>query len=287
MNSPFLSVFVLYVAKNANIVDFISDDKRIIMVLLLFFIHTRVTMKRNKNCVVYITHRINPGIKHQIKVINNATKMLFDFIVLFDENSIKDDMVSELEELKAIPFDSSQIDGFFFKGNKALPNPLLALIELSRKENYEHYMVIENDILYKGKWEDFFFKILDAENMDYLHIASDSMGGPTLHYPFKYIENNPYSDVYFSWSQLFYISRSFLLDIEYFLSKNDSFYYEFLLPTMAYNSSYRISQFENYGFCFKVSWGPADKYEDLYKNEKSSRTFYHPIKDVELLKGSN
>ena len=246
-----------------------------------------MTMKKNKNCVVYITHKVNPGIKHQIEVINNATKMLLDFIVLYDVNSIKDDIASEFKEMKVIPFDSSKIDGFFFKGNKALPNPLLALIELSQKEIYDHYMMIENDILYKGKWEDFFFEILDVENVDYLHIASDSMGGPRLHFPFKYIQNNPYPNVYFSWSQLFYISKRFLLDVECFLDKNDSFYYEFLLPTLAYHSNYRICQFENYGFSFKVSWGPVEKYENLYKKEKSSRTFYHPIKEVELLKGNH
>ena len=41
------------------------------------------------------------------------------------------------------------------------------------------------------------------------------------------------------------------------------------------------------GESYVINNPSVEKYENLYKKEKSSRTFYHPIKEVELLKGNH
>ena len=89
--------------------------------------------------------------------------------------------------------------------------------------------------------------------------------------------------MYFSWCQLFYISKRYLSDLERFMEDNDSFYYELLLPTMAYNKGYSIRQFENFGYHFQVSWGPTEVFEYKYQYERMSNTFYHPIKNLSIV----
>lgn len=68
-----------------------------------------------------------------------------------------------------------------------------------------------------------------------------------------------------------------------FIQTNNSFYYEFLLPTMAYNGDFLIRQFENYGYQFQLSWGPAELYEHKYQYERTDKTFYHPIKNLSMV----
>lgn len=84
----------------------------------------------------------------------------------------------------------------------------------------------------------------------------------------------------FSWSQMFYISKRYLNAVREFMKTNNSFYYEFLLPTMAYNEMFHIKQFENLGYQFCLSWGPAELYEYKYLHERQQNTFYHPIKQL-------
>ena len=67
------------------------------------------------------------------------------------------------------------------------------------------------------------------------------------------------------------------------MQQNDSFYYEFLLPTMAYNGDYLVRQFENFGYNFQVSWGPVECYENKYQYERQNNTFYHPIKHLGIV----
>ena len=71
----------------------------------------------------------------------------------------------------------------------------------------------------------------------------------------RLIRDNPFGALYFSWSQLFRVSRRLLEALSAFIRRNSSFYYEFLLPTLAYNGGFTVRQFENYGYRFEVSWG--------------------------------
>ena len=63
---------------------------------------------------------------------------------------------------------------------------------------------------------------------------------------------------------------------------NDSFYYEFLLPSLAYNNGYKVRTFESLGYNFEVSWGPTLAYEQKYVCEHKANTFYHPVKNLHM-----
>ena len=204
-----------------------------------------------------------------------------DLVILYD-NSLQDIKVEDFSGLQFHLFNSNELDGFFHYGNKKLPNPLIALIEFSKKKKYQHYLLMENDLVLSGNLRTFLMSVNKAD-CDYMHIATDILGGPEEHWPINYIRNNPFKNIYFSWSQIFYVSYRFLTDLAAFINENNSFYYEFLLPTMAYNNGYSIRQFENYGYRFQLSWGPANIFEYKYQYERMNNTFYHPIKDLSII----
>lgn len=141
---------------------------------------------------------------------------------------------------------------------------------------------MENDIVFTGEMEEF-IRNINAIDADYIHIATDILGGPENHWPINYIKNSPFKNLYFSWCQLFYISHRYLTDLDAFMKENGSFYYEFLLPTMAYNNDYSVRQFENLGYQFQLSWGPVEIYEYKYQYERMYNTFYHPIKNLDIV----
>ena len=143
---------------------------------------------------------------------------------------------------------------------------------------------MENDIILKGDFRRFLEKVNQESRTDYIHIASDVEGCIEKHWPIRSITDSPFEHLYFSWSQLFYVSRSFLDELHKFMQSNDSFYYEFLLPTLAYNDRrFVVRQFENYGYQFQLSWGPTELYEYKYRQERMENTFYHPIKNLSIV----
>ena len=81
----------------------------------------------------------------------------------------------------------------------------------------------------------------------------------------------------------FRVSRRLLAALSAFIRRNGSFYYEFLLPTLAYNGDFTVRQFENYGYRFEVSWGPAELYEQKYLHDRRPDTFYHPVKNLGIV----
>ena len=99
----------------------------------------------------------------------------------------------------------------------------------------------------------------------------------------RLIRDNSFGALYFSWSQLFRVSRRQLEDMSTLIRRNGSFYYEFLLPTLAYNGDFTVRQFENYGYRFEVSWGPAELYEQKYQHDRRPDTFYHPVKNLGIV----
>ena len=235
----------------------------------------------HENCVVFITHKLNAPMLRYLSYLKKETEKIMDFVVLYDDSS-RDLNPEEYPDFQFHVFNSSKLAGFFHYGERRLPNPLVALLDFSKKSEYKHYLLMENDIVFTGEMAEF-IRNIDAVDTDYIHIATDILGGPNNHWPINYIRNNPFKKLYFSWCQLFYISHQYLTDLHAFMKENDSFYYEFLLPTMAYNNGYSVRQFENLGYQFQLSWGPVEIFEYKYQNERTHNTFYHPIKNLDII----
>ena len=238
-------------------------------------------MKTN-NVIILITHKQDKDILRYISHIAKTSENVMDFYVLFDSANSKPKF-EEKVNVKVFEYNSNELDGFFFADNKLLPNTLVATLEFAKNKHYEHYLVMEFEIVLNGYFEDFIRKVNAINDIDYINIGYDSLGAPEKHWPIKYILENPFRKLYFAWCHIFYISYKFLMDVEQFMAKNNSFYYEFLLPTMAYNGNYMVKQFESLGYQFNVSWGPTDKYETIYKECVRFNTFYHPIKDLSIV----
>lgn len=237
---------------------------------------------QHENCVVFITHKLDAPMLRYMSYLKKETKNVMDFVILYD-NSLQDLKYEKYPDFKFHVFNSKKLDGFFHYGEKRLPNPLVALVNFSKKLKYKHYLLMENDIVFIGNMAEF-IRNIDALNTDYIHIATDILGGPENHWPINYIKNNPFRNLYFSWCQLFYISHRYLTDLDTFMKENNSFYYEFLLPTMAYNNGYSVRQFENLGYQFQLSWGPVEVFEYKYQYERMHNTFYHPIKNLNIVR---
>lgn len=235
----------------------------------------------HENCAVFITHKIDSLMLHYLSYLKKETENIMDFVILYD-NSSQILIPEEYPDFQFCVFNSDKLDGFFHYGERRLPNPLVALVDFSKKFEYKHYLLMENDIVFTGDMAEFIQNI-DAVDTDYIHIATDILGGPNNHWPINYIRNNPFKKLYFSWCQLFYISHRYLADLDTFMKGNNSFYYEFLLPTMAYNNGYSVMQFENLGYQFQLSWGPVEIYEYKYQYERMYNTFYHPIKNLDIV----
>ncbi len=95
-----------------------------------------------------------------------------------------------------------------------LPNALVALLDFVKSKHYEHYLVMEFDIVLNGRFGDFIRKVNSIDDIDYFHIGYDPEGAPENHWPTKYIQNNPFRKLYFAWCHIFYISHHFLKDVE-------------------------------------------------------------------------
>ena len=234
------------------------------------------------NCVVFATHKINDEILRYLSFLKRGIDGVMDLLVLYD-CSLDAINPADYPDLQFYIFDSRCLEDFFHQNNKLLPNTLIPLIECAKQNKYEHYLLMENDIVLHGNFNTFIQKVNEDSHVDYIHIANDVLGGPENHWPIKYIQNNPFENLYFSWSQLFYVSYQYLMELKDFINNNNSINYEFLLPTMAYNRKFVIKQFENYGYQFQLSWGPAEVYEYRYNYERMNNTFYHPIKNLEIV----
>lgn len=237
--------------------------------------------KTSQNCIVLVSHRIDESSLRYLSYLQREADGIMDFIILYD-CSICNVEANVYQEFDFHFFDSGKVKNFFHYGNNSLPNPLLALLDMMKNYNYEHYLLMESDVVLSGNFRSF-LEIIDEADCDYVHIAMDMLGKAEAHWPYKYIHDNPFKYLYFSWCQILYASRQLLLDIDVFIKVNDSFYYEFLLPTMAYNKNYTVRQFENFGYSFQLSWGPAEVYEYKYQYERKFNTFYHPIKNLSIV----
>ena len=60
------------------------------------------------------------------------------FVILYD-CAHQAYSIDELSDLNVFEFNSSQLEDFFFKGERKLPNPLVALLAFANERKYEHY----------------------------------------------------------------------------------------------------------------------------------------------------
>lgn len=238
-------------------------------------------MEQTSNiCLLLLTHKMNSNIQRYIEVLRASSNSIVDLILLYDCANGKPTV--QCDNIPIHFFSSSLLPNFFHLGEKRLPNPLLALVDFAKKHHYDRYLLMEYDIVLCGDWCRFLQTIKKEHDIDYIHIATDVLGGPQAHWPVKFIKDSPFKKLYFSWCQLFLVSHRYLTDLIAFMQQNNSFYYEFLLPTMAYNGDYMVKQFENFGYRFEVSWGPEEVYEARYKYDRQANTFYHPIKFITM-----
>lgn len=240
-----------------------------------------INPKQLHNCLILVSHKLDEHTIRYLSYLQKEANGIMDFIILFD-CSTYNVKANDYPEFVFHFFNSDKIDNFFHHHNNSLPNPLLALIEMTKDKHYDHYLLMESDVVLSGNFKSF-LKSIDEVDYDYIHVAMDMLGNAEAHWPIKYIRDNPFKNIYFSWSQIFYVSYRFLTDLAAFIKENNSFYYEFLLPTMAYNRGYSIRQFENMGYNFQLSWGPPEVYEYKYQYERKFNTFYHPIKNLSIV----
>lgn len=237
--------------------------------------------QKSTTCLLLLTCIIDNDMLYYLEMLKDSTQGIIDMYVIYD--CAKGKPNAQCKNTPVYTFNSSLLPNFFHCDDLRLPNPLLALIDFSKSYRYDRYLLMEYDIAFSGDWRRFFQTIEKQHDADYIHIDTDVLGGPQAHWPIKFIKDNPFKRLYFSWCQLFLVSHRYLTDLNEFICKNKSIYYEFLLPTMAYNGNYIVKQFEKFGYNFQVFWGPADFYEHKYVYEQKENTFYHPVKNLSLI----
>lgn len=236
----------------------------------------------DRYCAVLLTHRMDDAMLRYLRFLNGEIAEVMDFYVLYDcgTHPLHPD---DYPGLRFHLFNSNETPGFFFCGDRRLPNPLKALLLFAGAHPYRHYLVMEGDLALCGDWRDFVRKVRGLD-CDYIHIAFDDLGDVRRHYPVYGFQNDTFKHLYAAWCHLFSVSHQYLMDLGAFMQENDSFYYEMLLPTMAYNGGYYIRQFESLGYHFDVSSEPAEVFERKYIDEHRPKTFYHPVKDTSLIR---
>lgn len=160
--------------------------------------------KETSNCLVLISHKMDENSFKYFSFLQKEADGIMDLIILYDcaTCEIKE---RDYPEFAFHFFDSKEIIDFFHGGNKQLPNPLLALLDLIKVKKYDHYLLMESDVVYAGNFRSFLIAVNEV-NYDYIHVAKDKLGKAEAHWPINYIHNNPFKTIYFSWCQLFYAS---------------------------------------------------------------------------------
>ena len=147
----------------------------------------KTTCGHHENCAVFITHKIDAPMLRYLSYLKKGTENIMDFIILYD-NSSQEIKNEEYPGFQFQMFNSNKLDGFFHYGEKRLPNPLVALVDFSKRLEYKHYLLMENDIVFTGDMAEFIQNI-NTIDTDYIHIATDILGGPENHWPINYIRD--------------------------------------------------------------------------------------------------
>ena len=153
----------------------------------------------SNTCLLMLTHTMNSHLWSYLQMLKRSSQDIMDLYVLYDCAGGKPDILYG-NDIPFHLFSSSDLPNFFHLGDHRLPNPLLALIDFAHSHKYDRYLLMENDIVLSGDWCSF-LKIIEREyDTDYIHIASDVLGGPLMHWPAKFIRRSPFLKLYFSWS---------------------------------------------------------------------------------------
>lgn len=152
----------------------------------------------NHNCLVFATHKLDEGILDYLAYLKKEVEGVMDLLVLYDQSAhpIKED---DYPGFRFCFFESVGLKGFFHRGEKVLPNTFVALAECAEQYRYDHYLLMENDIVLHGDFRRFVQRVNAEDAVDYIHIATDVEGGPQKHWPVRYIQACPFEHLYFSW----------------------------------------------------------------------------------------
>ena len=103
--------------------------------------------KETSNCLVLISHKMDENSFKYFSFLQKEADGIMDLIILYDcaTCEIKE---RDYPEFAFHFFDSKEIIDFFHGGNKQLPNPLLALLDLIKvKKNMINVKQLRKEIL--------------------------------------------------------------------------------------------------------------------------------------------
>lgn len=238
-----------------------------------------------------MTHFMNDDMMTYISFLKKQCEGIMDFWLLFDTCNGDFELENE-NDLNICRFNHStdfeESDWTF--NNKFSNNPLCIYNFFYKEHNYEHYLFIENDIFLNGDFRKFVKKI-NISQEDYIHIKYRLHEEDSIehHFMWNYMNKKDFGDnnIKFYFHQIFYISHDLLSDIIKYNNKNNTLFFEFLIPTIAYNGDYRIKYFEDFGYSFSSNTYDEEKYEKEYINSTEIDRFYHPVKNVSLFNDRN
>ena len=94
--------------------------------------------KETSNCLVLISHKMDENSFKYFSFLQKEADGIMDLIILYDcaTCEIKE---RDYPEFAFHFFDSKEIIDFFHGGNKQLPNPLLALLDLIKVKKYDRF----------------------------------------------------------------------------------------------------------------------------------------------------
>lgn len=232
-------------------------------------------------CLAFVTHNLTKDTLNYINYLKKSVNHIFDLWILYDTSG--NDIIQEnLRDFNVFFFDSRRLENFFLEGDHRLPCPVKALIKFSKTNEYDHYLLMESDIVLKGNFTAFALLVQQQKDIDYLYISTDHLK-MHQHWPTAYIDCNPFRKLCFSWSQICYLSFSFIKELDVYLRKYPTIYYEMLLPSLALIQGHKTKTFESLGYQFEVSWGPSGECEFKYIIGNKPNTFYHPIKNLKIV----
>ena len=131
--------------------------------------------KETSNCLVLISHKMDENSFKYFSFLQKEADGIMDLIILYDcaTCEIKE---RDYPEFAFHFFDSKEIIDFFHGGNKQLPNPLLALLDLIKVKKYDHYLLMEKIILSLQLWRFFlFYNQKESKDISYMERLIRSM----------------------------------------------------------------------------------------------------------------
>ena len=113
----------------------------------------------NHNCLVFATHKLDEGILDYLAYLKKEVEGVMDLLVLYDQSAhpIKED---DYPGFRFCFFESVGLKGFFHQNERLLPNTFVALAECAEQYRYDHYLLMENDIVLHGDFRRFVQRVM-------------------------------------------------------------------------------------------------------------------------------